>query len=100
MLRPVSAHHAMHLAVYLHNQKMYRKGVVTLTSIQMIKENTLGFQSTQVSLVCLGKCGVLEKVSVRLEGILVPVCLWLRNSNHKYTIFSPPPEFFRSLLWG
>lgn len=69
MLRPVSAHHAMHLAAYLYKQKMYRKGVVTLISIQMIKENIMGFRSTQVSLVCLGKCGLLQKVSVGLEGI-------------------------------
>jgi len=43
------------------------------------------FQSTQISLVCLGD---LEEVSVRLEGVFSQVCLWLRNCNNRYTIFS------------
>lgn len=73
MLRSVSAHHAMCLAVYLYKQKMYRKRMLLLLSqLKLIKENVMKFQSAQVSLVCLGNCWVLEKVSVRLEGVFSP----------------------------
>lgn len=72
MLRSVSARHAMCLAVYLYKQEMYRKTLLLLSQLKPIKENVMKFQNAQVSLVCLGNCWVLEKVSVRLEGDFSP----------------------------
>lgn len=38
----------------------------------MSKENVTVFQSTQLSLVYFGNCGILERASVKFEGIFSP----------------------------